>query len=56
MSTKIPIILHGTFKSHREGKKSHIKIDNLSNLYISNMQKLKGLLMEQHILYMLFFA
>jgi len=56
MSTKILIILHGTIKSYGEGKKSYIKIDNLSNLCIFNMQKLEGLLMDQHILYMLFFA
>ena len=56
MSTKILIILHGTIKSYGEGKKSYIKTDNLSNLCIFNMQKLEGLLMDQHILYMLFFA
>jgi hypothetical protein len=56
MSTKILIILQWTIKSHGEGKKSYIKTDNLSNLCIFNMQKLEGLLMDQHILYMLFFA
>jgi len=37
-------------QSQREGKNSLIKAKNLSNLYVFIIQRLEGLLMDQHIL------